>query len=164
MLIRWVRLVEAHARFTLLLLIALTLAAGVTAVFFGAINSDLSKLVKPSDDLQWYQDNENYKQAFPLLQQTAVVVVSGADAEKVETVAKSIEAALLREPIFSDVFAPAIVSSPVFITAPAAATFAAAVTSAFVSIPLNLLLSETVIIAPLPTSVTSDNAVTDDVV
>lgn len=108
MLIRWVRLVEAHARFTLLLLIALTLAAGVTAVFFGAINSDLSKLVKPSDDLQWYQDNENYKQAFPLLQQTAVVVVSGADAEKVETVAKSIEAALLREPIFSDVFAPAI--------------------------------------------------------
>ena len=108
MLIRWVRLVEAHARFTLLLLIALTLAAGVTAVFFGAINSDLSKLVKPSDDLQWHQDNENYKQAFPLLQQTAVVVVSGADAEKVETVAKSIEAALLREPIFSDVFAPAI--------------------------------------------------------
>lgn len=108
MLIRWVRFVEAHARFTLISLIALTFSAGVFAVFFGAINSDLSKLVKPSDDLQWHQDNENYKQAFPLLQQTAVVVVSGADAEQVKTVAKSIKAALLREPIFSDVFAPAI--------------------------------------------------------
>jgi predicted RND superfamily exporter protein len=108
LLIRWVRFVEAHSNITLMSLVALTFAAGTIALFFGAINSDLSKLVKPSDDLQWHQDNENYKQAFPLLQQTAVVVVSGADAKHVETVARSIESKLLREPIFSDVFAPAI--------------------------------------------------------
>ena len=108
MLISWVRIVEAHSKLTLISLIALTIAAGVVAIIFGAINSDLSKLVKPSDQLQWHQDNENYKRAFPLLQQTAVVVVSGADAERVETVAKSIESALLHEPIFSDVFAPSI--------------------------------------------------------
>ena len=63
-----------------------------------------------------------------------------------------------------NVFAPATVSSPVFITAPAAATLVASVTSADVSIPDNLVRSALVIIAPEPTLVTSDNAVTLDVV
>ena len=53
---------------------------------------------------------------------------------------------------------------PVFITAPADATFIASVTSAAVSIPLNLVLSAAVIIAPLPTLVTSDKSATEDVV
>ena len=63
-----------------------------------------------------------------------------------------------------NVFAPAMVSSPVFITAPAADTLVASVTSADVSIPNNFVRSAPVIIAPEPTSVTSDNAVTLDVV
>ena len=63
-----------------------------------------------------------------------------------------------------NVLVPAIVSFPVFITAPAAATLVASVTSAAVSISLNLVLSAEVIIAPLPTSVTSAKSVTDDVV
>ena len=63
-----------------------------------------------------------------------------------------------------NVFAPSIVWSPDVITAPAANTLVASVTSAAVSIPDNLVLSAPVIIAPEPTSVTSDNAVTLDVV
>ena len=50
------------------------------------------------------------------------------------------------------------------ITAPAAATLVASVTSAAVSIPSSFVLSTSVIIAPEPTAVTSDNAVTLEVV
>ena len=50
------------------------------------------------------------------------------------------------------------------ISAPASATLVASVTSAEDSIVANLALSAPVIIAPEPTSVTSDNAVTLDVV
>ena len=63
-----------------------------------------------------------------------------------------------------NVFAPAIVWSPDVITPPAANTLVASVTSAAVSIPDNFVRSALVIIAPEPTSVTSDNAVTLDVV
>ena len=58
------------------------------------------------------------------------------------------------------VLVPAIVSFPVFITAPAAATLVASVTSAEASMPANLVLSAAVIMAPEPTLVTSDSAVT----
>ena len=63
-----------------------------------------------------------------------------------------------------NVLVPAIVSFPVFITAPAAATFVASVTSAEVSIPDNLVLSALVMIAPLPTEVISLSAVAELVV
>ena len=51
---------------------------------YGALNSDLSKLIKPSDSLVWYQDNERYKAAFPQFQQTAVVVIRGSDYRQVQ--------------------------------------------------------------------------------
>ena len=63
-----------------------------------------------------------------------------------------------------NVFAPSIVWSPDVITAPAANTLVASVTSADVSMPDNFVRSAPVIIAPEPTLVTSDNAVTLDVV
>ena len=58
------------------------------------------------------------------------------------------------------VLVPAIVSFPVFITAPAAATFVASVTSADASMEVNLVRSASVIIAPDPTLVTSLRTVT----
>ena len=58
------------------------------------------------------------------------------------------------------VLVPAIVSFPVFNTPPAAATFVASVTSAAASMPANFVLSAAVIMAPEPTLVTSDSAVT----
>ena len=59
-----------------------------------------------------------------------------------------------------NVFSPDIFSFPVFITAPALFTLLASVTFAPVSIPSNLVLSASVIILPLPASVTSDKSVT----
>ncbi|MBT3733216.1 MAG: hypothetical protein HOG25_01095, partial [Gammaproteobacteria bacterium] len=64
---------------TVLILGLLTLAAGVYSSLFTRIDSDLGKLIKPSADTRWYQDNERYKRAFPDSQQTAVIVVSGDD-------------------------------------------------------------------------------------
>ena len=58
------------------------------------------------------------------------------------------------------VLVPAIVSFPVFNTPPAAATLVASVTSAPVSIPLSLVLSALVMIAPEPALETSLRAVT----
>ena len=66
--------------------------------------------------------------------------------------------------IDENVFAPAMVWSPDVITAPAANTLVASVTSAEVSMPNSLVRSAPVIMAPEPASVTSDNAVTLDVV
>ena len=63
-----------------------------------------------------------------------------------------------------NVFVPATVALPVFITAPAAATLIASVTSATASIPFNFVRSASVIIAPLPALVTSFKAVTEEVV
>ena len=63
-----------------------------------------------------------------------------------------------------NVLVPAIVWFPLVMTAPAAATVVASVTSADVSIPDNFVLSAEVIIAPDPALVTSLNDVTLDVV
>jgi hopanoid biosynthesis associated RND transporter like protein HpnN len=106
--VHWVRFVERHSRLTLILLISLTLVAGFYAMLFGSINSDLERLIKPSESLQWNRDNEDYKRTFPILQQTAVVVVSGDSAESVDSVAKKVEVALLANATFSDVFAPGV--------------------------------------------------------
>ena len=53
------------------------------------------------------------------------------------------------------VLLPAIIWFPSVITPPAASTFVASVTSAKASIPLSLVLSLSVIMAPEPTLVTS---------
>ena len=71
---------------------------------------------------------------------------------------------MLASIVDENVFSPAIVGFPDVITAPAANTLVASVTSAAVSIFVNLVRSALVMIAPEPALVTSDNAVTLDVV
>lgn len=91
------------------LLTGLTLSAVSLGLFFqfGALNSDLSKLIKPSDSLTWYQDNEDYKAAFPQYQQTAVIVVRGADYRQVQSHTRSLVYHLPKE-IWGEVFAPGV--------------------------------------------------------
>lgn len=72
------------------------------------INSDLSSLIRPSDDLVWYQNNEHYKDQFPYFEQTALVVVSGPDADAVDKVAVELVARLNADQHFYSVFAPGI--------------------------------------------------------
>jgi len=72
------------------------------------INSDLSSLIRPSDELVWYQNNEHYKDQFPYFEQTALVVLSGPDANGVDRVAEELVARLNADEHFYSVFAPGV--------------------------------------------------------
>ena len=104
---------------------------------------------------------------FPCVKEALEPVVASTNvtkwsafAEPSATVVVAALPSMLPVIVLENVLVPAIVSFPVFITAPAAATFVASVTSAFSSIAANLVRSAPVIIAPEPTLVTSDRAVT----
>lgn len=86
----------------------LTLASALGSWRYASIDSDLGKLIRPSDTLGWYRDNEVYKSAFPELQQTAVVVVSGSDGVRVDAAARSLAAAFEQHAEFEFVYAPTL--------------------------------------------------------
>ena len=92
----------------LVCLFLLTLAALFISIHYGRINSDLSTLIKPSLQPDWYLNNEKYKKAFPNLQQTAVVVITGTDPQDVEQVARTLQDRLTETGNFESIFAPAI--------------------------------------------------------
>ncbi len=90
-------------------LIAVTVAAlasGLATWQYAHIDSDLSKLIRPPDDLEWFRFDEAFKTSFPMLQQTAVVVVSGADADAVDQTMLRLTGHLREDPAFEQVFAP----------------------------------------------------------
>ena len=62
---RWVAVCEFHPRtvFASVALLSTLIGAYVWQNF--AIDSDLSKLIRPSDDLAWYQTDQAFKAAFP---------------------------------------------------------------------------------------------------
>ncbi|MEE4299513.1 MAG: MMPL family transporter, partial [Pseudomonadales bacterium] len=99
---------ERHARTVLIAIALLTLAAGVASALFMRIDSDLSKLIRPSDELRWYRDDQAYNAAFPHLLQTAVVVISGPRYAPVVAHAERLRDAFAADPAFSHVFAPSI--------------------------------------------------------
>jgi hypothetical protein len=90
------------------IILLITLVASFVVWRFASVDSDLGKLIKPSGDVAWYQDNEVYKAAFPTSQQTAVVVVSGADPRAVDRGAKDLVAGLRATSAFEFVFAAAL--------------------------------------------------------
>ena len=104
----WVRRVEQHAILSLTVLVFLTVAAGLYSAMYARVNSDLSELIKPSDDTQWYLDNEEYKQAFPDSQQTAVVAVFGGNYLAVNATAKALSQSLRETGDFLFVRAPGL--------------------------------------------------------
>lgn len=105
---RWVEACEHRPRQVLLAVALITALAAVYAGTNLSINSDLSKLIRPSDALPWYRANEELKARFPEQQQTAVVVVSGPEAAAVDRTASRLRAALSDRNAFEFVFAPAL--------------------------------------------------------
>ncbi|MFT5208449.1 MAG: hopanoid biosynthesis associated RND transporter like protein HpnN [Flavobacterium sp.] len=105
-LVTWVTWVDKHARATLILLLLLCLGSAGLVVEYTRINSDLSALIKPSNKLAWYQDNEIYKKAFPMSLQTALLVVSGPNYDEVERTSKALYKHLIKGEYF--IFAPGI--------------------------------------------------------
>jgi hopanoid biosynthesis associated RND transporter like protein HpnN len=92
----------------LLAVALLTLAAGALALAQARIDSDLSRLIRPSDALAWYRHDGAFKAAFPELQQTAVVVASGDDWLSVRATAERLRDALRAHEEFEAVHAPSL--------------------------------------------------------
>ncbi|MCP5180519.1 MAG: MMPL family transporter [Pseudomonadales bacterium] len=102
----WVDKCEHRPLPVLLWVLLVTVAAGMVVARYSAIDSDLGKLIRPSGEVAWYTNNEAYKRAFPVLQQTALVVVSGADFVAVDTTAGRLADAFSASGGFEFVFAP----------------------------------------------------------
>ncbi|MEM8765947.1 MAG: MMPL family transporter [Pseudomonadota bacterium] len=105
---RWVALVERHPGRFLLVILVLSGLCGFQVLTGFAINSDLGRLIRPSDDLRWYQADEAFKARFPAFQQTSLVVVSGADAGDVDRTALELAEVFRASDAFEFVFAPAL--------------------------------------------------------
>ncbi|HSG89533.1 MAG TPA: MMPL family transporter [Pseudomonadales bacterium] len=105
---RWVALCERNARTVIVVIALATLAAGLLAWRHSSIDSDLSRLIRPSPDLRWYQDDIAWKAAFPQLLQTAVVVVSGDRYGPVTATTRRLRDAFEAEGSFRHVFAPGV--------------------------------------------------------
>jgi uncharacterized protein len=99
---------ERRAVLIVALVALLAAVSGAVAYRYAAIDSDLERLIRPSAELPWYQHDIAYKAAFPQLQQTAVVVVSGADRAAVAAAARKLAAAFEAERDFAVVLAPAL--------------------------------------------------------
>ena len=104
----WVAWVQRHPRWIIAAVILVTAAAGVYGLLYSRIDSDLSKLIRPSNKLAWYRDDKIFKAEFPSLQQTAVVVVSGKSATAVNNVAQKLRDSLVASKRYSEVSAPAL--------------------------------------------------------
>ncbi len=105
---RWVGFCETHPRPVLLLLSVLSILAGLHVTARFSVDSDLGKLIRPSDELAWFESNEAIKALFPELQQTSVVVISGTDPVSVDRTAARLKTRFEQSPGFEFVFAPAL--------------------------------------------------------
>ncbi|MEJ2087958.1 MAG: hypothetical protein P8Y69_05700, partial [Gammaproteobacteria bacterium] len=105
---RCVDVSEHHPAALLWIIAIVTLLTGVYVWRHFAIDSDLGKLIRPSDETGWYQANESFKAAFPQLQQTSIVVVSGTRLEAVDDTAHRLADRLRSSGRFEFVFAPAL--------------------------------------------------------
>jgi len=77
---RWVLLIKRHGKISLGLILGVSALAAVAGAQLFSLNSDVGKLIRPSDDTRWYAQNEAHKAAFPQFENTAIVVVSGPRA------------------------------------------------------------------------------------
>jgi hopanoid biosynthesis associated RND transporter like protein HpnN len=105
---RWVEFCERRPHGVLTFLVILTALTGWYVWQNFSIDSDLGKLIRPSAALDWHQANEDFKAQFPELQQTSIVVVSGADLPQVDGTSRRLTDAFRKSDRFEFVFAPAL--------------------------------------------------------
>ena len=104
----WWRWVSSRGSIIIGVTVASALLALAIFLKWGSLNSDLGQLIRPSDELKWYQANEAFKRDFPQLQQTAIVVLRGLDAAEVSRATQSMRDRLNAEADFASVFAPTV--------------------------------------------------------
>lgn len=105
-LLRFVAWVQRHPRAVLALILALSILSATASALLLRIDGDLERLIQPRADQVWYQHDRDFKAAFPQLQQTAMVVVSGSDRLAMVEHARQLQQDLLAQPGVAEVFAP----------------------------------------------------------
>ena len=105
---QWVETCARRARFVMIVIAVLTALAGTYVALNFAVDSDLDKLINPSDELGWFRANEAFKAQFPESQQTSIVVISGATPAAVDDTAGRLAEAFRASGDFEFVFAPAL--------------------------------------------------------
>lgn len=102
----WVAVVQRNAVLVLTVLAVMMIASAVFAFKNFAVDSDLDKFIRQTEQNQWHKNNEIYRKTFPNYHRNAVVVVSGVSAEETYFAAEEIYHQLKDSRLFDDVFAP----------------------------------------------------------
>ena len=76
-LTRWVLFCHRRGRWVMALLAVVTALAAAWVAQNFALDSDTSKLIRPTPENRWHHWNEAYKDAFPHGRDTALLVLSG---------------------------------------------------------------------------------------
>ncbi|TDJ26980.1 MAG: hypothetical protein E2O59_08960 [Gammaproteobacteria bacterium] len=104
-LVNWVDRVAKNGWLTLVLLAVATTGFGAFAYDRFQINSNLDDLISQAGT--WRDDFDTFRERFPDLIDTAVIVVSGTSYQRVEEITGTIEIQLLARPdTFTAVYAP----------------------------------------------------------
>lgn len=107
-LTRWVRFCWERPRS---IVAGTLLLAGISAVYAALearIDSDFSKLLRPSADLTWYRHDQAFKAAFPSFQQNAIIVLEGTDFEPLRAAARQLRDRLREDTRIAVVRAPGV--------------------------------------------------------
>ena len=93
----WVTRCFLRPQIILLLLLLVTVAAGLFGMNQFRLNSSMDEVILPRASEHWFSDDEALKVNFPQLHNLAIIVVSGADARAVST---AVDAVLTAAPNF----------------------------------------------------------------
>ena len=93
----WVTRCFLRPHITLLLLLAVTVVAGLFGMNQFRLNSSMDEVILPRASEHWFSDDEALKVNFPQLRNLAIIVVSGAEAREVSA---AVDAVLTAAPNF----------------------------------------------------------------
>ena len=93
----WVTRCFLRPHITLLLVLAVTLVAGLFGMNQFRLNSSMDEVILPRASEHWFSDDEALKVNFPQLRNLAIIVVSGAEAREVSA---AVDAVLTAAPNF----------------------------------------------------------------
>ncbi|MDA8827088.1 hypothetical protein N9N82_07015, partial [Luminiphilus sp.] len=93
----WVTRCFLRPHITLLLVLAVTVVAGLFGMNQFRLNSSMDEVILPRASEHWFSDDEALKVNFPQLRNLAIIVVSGAEAREVSA---AVDAVLTAAPNF----------------------------------------------------------------
>ena len=104
----WAEFCARRSGIVLAVIAAVCALSAIYAAREARIDSDLSRLIRPSDSLEWYAHDRAFNAAFANIQNTAAVVISGRDFSLVRDHARTLRDALRSETDIEAVYAPSL--------------------------------------------------------